>query len=60
MYSFQQSIWLSPDQHLLQGQPAVIALCSQAEPHTTAQELQGTERKCSSENITLTQTITET
>lgn len=49
MYSFQQSIWLSPDQHLLQGQPAVIALCSQARPHTgptgdtAAQELQATK-----------------
>lgn len=51
MYLFQQSIWLSGEQHLLQGQPAVIA----SAPHgpagdTTAQELRGTQQMGLKEN----------
>lgn len=66
---FQQSIWLSPEQHLLQGQPAVIASCSQTSPTrpcwrhhcpgAVGDPANGTERKYLSENITLTQTIAD-
>lgn len=60
MYLFQQSIWLSPEQHLLQGRPAAIASLPRAAPHRPAWDTaHGTEGKGSSQNITLTQTIAD-
>lgn len=69
MYLFQQSIRLSPEQHLLQGQPALIASFSQTGPTQPCWRhlcpgaawgtANGTERKCSSQNMILTQTIAD-